>query len=87
MPDFSPIITQAYLRILGRRPDAGGLAAWSRSMNEGLSEAGMREELLRSPEYAQNHPDSASRTRRPAAAKGRSGSGKRRGGSGRRSRK
>lgn len=42
MPDFSPIITQAYLRILERRPDAGGLASWNRSMNEGLSEAAGR---------------------------------------------
>jgi hypothetical protein len=87
MPDFSPIITQAYLRILGRRPDAGGLASWNRSMNEGLSEAAMREELLRSPEYAQHHPDAASRTKRPAAAKARSGGGTGRGRTRRRPRK
>jgi hypothetical protein len=78
MPDFSPIIAQAYERILGRWPDPGGLASWNRSMNEGLSEAGMREALLRSVEYAQKHPDSASaraRGRRSAA----SGRGKARG--------
>ncbi len=57
MPDFRPIIAQAYERILGRAPDPGGLAAWNRSMNEGLSEAGLREALLRSAEYAQKHPD------------------------------
>ena len=64
MPDFSPVITLAYMRILGRRPDPGGLASWNRSMNDGLSEAGMREGLLRSAEYAQAHPDLAARARR-----------------------
>jgi hypothetical protein len=64
VPDFSPVITLAYMRILGRRPDPGGLASWNRSMNDGLSEAGMREGLLRSAEYAQAHPDLAARARR-----------------------
>ncbi len=71
MPDFSPIIAQAYERILGRPPDSGGLSAWNRNMNEGLSEAGMREALVRSAEYAQNHPARASaraRGRRSAAS-------------------
>lgn len=57
MPDFTPIVTDAYNEILGRAPDPGGLAEWNRQMNEGLSEAGMREAFLRSPEYAQKHPD------------------------------
>ncbi len=73
MPDFSPIVAQAYERILGRAPDPGGLAFWSRSMNEGLTESGMREALLRSVEYAEKHPDLASaraRRRRPAASGG-----------------
>ena len=61
MPDFSRIISLAYLRILERPPDAGGLAAYNDAMNNGLSEALMRESLLRSAEYAQKHPD------RPAA--------------------
>jgi hypothetical protein len=78
MPDFSPIIAQAYERILGRAPDPGGLSAWNRSMNDGLSEAGMREAFLRSAEYAQKHPDRTS-----ARARGRraapSGRGKVRG--------
>jgi hypothetical protein len=73
MPDFSPVITQAYQRILGRAPDAGGLASWNRAMNDGLSEAGMREGLLRSPEYAQKHPDRAARSARAGARKGGSG--------------
>jgi hypothetical protein len=56
MPDFSRIISMAYLRILERPPDAGGLAAYNDAMNSGLTEAMMRESLLRSPEYAQRHP-------------------------------
>lgn len=71
MPDFSPIIAQAYERILGRAPDPGGLAAWNRSMNEGLSEAGMREAFLRSVEYATKHPDRASARGRRVAPSGR----------------
>jgi hypothetical protein len=72
MPDFSPVITQAYLRILGRSPDPSGLASFNQNMNDGLSEAAMREALLRSPEYAQNHPDRAVREGGARAAKGRS---------------
>lgn len=56
MPDFSRIITMAYLRILERLPDPGGLAVYNDSMNGGLSEALMRESLLRSAEYADRHP-------------------------------
>ena len=81
MPDFSPIIAQAYERILGRAPDPGGLAAWNRSMNEGLSEAGLREALLRSAEYAQKHPDRTS-----ARARGRRAAPSRRGKAGGRGR-
>jgi hypothetical protein len=57
MPDFTPIVSDAYREILSRAPDPGGLASWNRAMNDGLTEAGMREALLRSPEYAQKHPD------------------------------
>jgi hypothetical protein len=56
MPDFSRIISMAYLRILERLPDAGGLATYNEQMNGGLSEALMRESLLRSAEYADRHP-------------------------------
>ncbi len=56
MADFSPVITQAYIRILGRPPDAGGLESYNQAMNSGLTEAQMRESLLRSNEYATNNP-------------------------------
>ena len=56
MADFSPLITQAYIRILGRPPDAGGLESYNQAMNSGLTEAQMRESLLRSNEYATNNP-------------------------------
>ena len=57
MPDFSPVITQAYVRILRRPPDAGGLETYNRAMNSGLTEEQMRESLLRSNEYAIKNPD------------------------------
>lgn len=57
VPDFSPVITLAYMRILGRPPDAGGLETYNRAMNSGLTEAQMRESLLRSGEYASKNPD------------------------------
>ena len=63
MPDFSRIISMAYLRILERPPDAGGLAAYNNAMNAGLTEAMMRESLLRSPEYAQRHPSATAAAR------------------------
>ncbi|PYQ14243.1 MAG: hypothetical protein DMF80_13100 [Acidobacteria bacterium] len=56
MPDFSRIIRMAYLRILDREPDPGGLASYNTRMNGGMSEAAMRESLLRSPEYATKNP-------------------------------
>ena len=55
------------MRILGRLPDPGGLANFNRLMNQGLSEAMMREALLRSPEYAEKNPDLLSRGRRIAS--------------------
>lgn len=57
MPDFSRIISLAYMRILGRPPDPGGLESYDRAMNAGLTEAQMRESLLRSQEYANKNPD------------------------------
>src|SRR5207249_587650 len=56
MPDFSRIIRMAYLRILDREPDPGGLASYNAQMNNGMSEAAMREALLRSPEFASRNP-------------------------------
>jgi hypothetical protein len=56
MPSFAPIIRDAYLEILERPPDPGGLDHWNGRMNAGLSEADLREALLRSPEYASKNP-------------------------------
>jgi len=57
MPSFRPIIRTAYREILRREPDSGGLENFNRLMNQGLTEARMRESLLRSDEYAQQNPD------------------------------
>ena len=57
MANFSRVISLAYLRILERTPDPGGLANFNELMNQGLTEAMMREALLRSPEYAAKNPD------------------------------
>jgi len=67
MPNFSRVISQAYVRILGRRPDPGGLDGFNESMNQGMTEAAMREALVRSPEYAEKNPDVALAARRPAS--------------------
>jgi hypothetical protein len=48
MPDFTPIVSDAYQEILERSPDPGGLAHFNERMNLGLSEAELREILLRS---------------------------------------
>ncbi len=56
MPSFRPIIRHAYVEILRREPDAGGLEHYNRLMNQGMSEADMREGLLRSDEYARKNP-------------------------------
>ena len=58
MPDFGRIINLAYMRILRRPADPGGQESYDRLMNQGMTEAMMREGLLRSPEYAANNPDS-----------------------------
>jgi len=73
MPNFANVITLAYLRILGRPPDPGGLDNFNRLMNAGLTEAMMREALLRSPEYAQNNPDFARVAGRTAGKAGNAG--------------
>jgi hypothetical protein len=57
MSDFSAIITDAYLEILQRQPDPGGLRSYNTLMNQSMSEAQMRESLLRSSEYASKNPD------------------------------
>ena len=70
MPNFANIIGLAYLRILGRAPDPGGLDNFNRLMNAGLTEAMMREALLRSPEYAAKNPGLAA-SRAARARRGR----------------
>jgi hypothetical protein len=57
LPDFSRVIDLAYHRILGRPADPSGLENYNRLMNAGLTEAEMREALLRSGEYADKNPD------------------------------
>lgn len=52
MPDFTRIVQEAYEEILERPADPGGLAHYNERMNQGLSEAMLREVLLRSEEYA-----------------------------------
>jgi hypothetical protein len=71
MPNFGRIISLAYVRILERAPDPGGLESYNRLMNDGLSEAMMRESLLRSPEYAAKNPDLAGARSASAPAVGR----------------
>ena len=52
---FGRVIKPAYREILGREVDASGLEHYSELMRQGLSEADMRESLLRSPEYAEEN--------------------------------
>ena len=59
MPSFAKLIRDAYEEVLAREPDAGGLADLNRSMNQGLSEADMRESLLRSREFSLRFPDAS----------------------------
>jgi len=77
MPDFSPVITLAYVRILSRPPDPGGLESYNRAMNSGLTEAQMRESLLRSSEYASNNPDRIALAARAGKGSTRKKGGKR----------
>jgi hypothetical protein len=57
MPDFTRIVQDAYLEVLERAADPGGLAHYNALMNQGLSEADLREALLRSAEYAARNPN------------------------------
>ena len=56
MPDFTPVIGDAYREILTREPDASGASFYNQRMNDGMSEEDLRETLLRSPEYENKHP-------------------------------
>jgi hypothetical protein len=57
MPDFRHVVRDAYLDILRRPADPGGLEFHNRLMNDGTPLPQVREGLLRSPEYAQRFPD------------------------------
>ncbi|HSD28248.1 MAG TPA: DUF4214 domain-containing protein [Vicinamibacteria bacterium] len=59
MPSFAKVVREAYRDILAREPDPGGLASFNDAMNQGMTEALMREALIRSPEYAEKNPDVA----------------------------
>lgn len=48
--DFEGIARRVYKEVLGRDPEAGGLATYTRRLREGLSEADLRSEIKRSPE-------------------------------------
>lgn len=69
MTNFRHVITDAYMRILLRPPDAGGLESYNRAINSGLTEAQLRESLLRSAEYAIRFPEPPG----AAAARGQAG--------------
>jgi len=57
MPNFRHVIGDAYAEILLRRPDPAGLESFQRAMEQGLTREGLREALLRSPEYASRFTD------------------------------
>src|SRR6266545_1392576 len=57
MPHFARVIRDAYVEILEREADPGGLTSYNGQMNGGMSEAAMREALLRSPEFTSRNPD------------------------------
>ena len=57
MPSFARIVREAYAEILAREPDEGGLLSYDRLLNQGLSEASLREELLRSREFSLRFAD------------------------------
>ena len=51
---FEHVIRQAYLDILRREPDELGMVHYSKLLVEGLTEATMRESMMRSDEFAEN---------------------------------
>lgn len=54
--DFRHVIRAAYVEILKREPDPGGLDGWNDAMNHGTTEWQLREAFLRSAEYAERFP-------------------------------
>lgn len=55
-PSFTKVITQAYRELLDRDPDPTGLAVYQQAMTNGLTEAALRESLIRSVEYLNKNP-------------------------------
>lgn len=54
---YAPVIALAFHDILGREPDPGGLENYDRLMGRGMTEAELREALLRSAEYEERNPE------------------------------
>jgi hypothetical protein len=56
MPNFKHVIEQAYRQLLLREPDPFGLGHYQQALTNGMSLAALREELIRSAEYAARFP-------------------------------
>jgi hypothetical protein len=57
MPNFRHVVRDAYVDILRRAPDPGGLEGYNTAMNQGLTLEQLRESLIRSAEYASRFPE------------------------------
>ena len=53
--DVDALIRRAYRDVLGRDPDAAGLAAYQRSLGRGMTDAKMRDDLRRSRGGGESH--------------------------------
>ena len=63
--DLDAILRRVYREVLGRSPDPSGSASYRRALQNGMSEAEFRADLLRSREYAELHArDSVTRAYR-----------------------
>jgi hypothetical protein len=49
------LVTAAYHKLLGRAPDAQGLASWVNELQQGMSDEQMEAAFVSSPEYLQQH--------------------------------
>ena len=71
MPDFGRIINLGYMRILGRPADPGGQENFDRPMNQGMTEAMMRENPDRPAQPTRTSVKASSSTRKKSKAKRR----------------
>lgn len=55
--DYTRIIDLAYRQVLGRPPDMNGLRGYNRQMRLGLTEAVLREDMIRSVEFRNKNSD------------------------------